>query len=253
MLWSPHHGSDDHVFSVLAAANQRWLIVRYWINFISLAKVRLVQFHLVSYSLVIFLNVILRKCVTNCHPICRFVPQHTVLRAALSISMAVTKRNSRSFTTLTLVRIVLFKSPFQRITVISGPGKRGIYFWIIYVSTPGKKPVALKVSSKQNGWVKIHRDKTLVNSTRRVYSQINTRIICASLQWRHNECDGVSNQRRLHCLLNCWFRRRSQKTSKLRVTGLCAGNSPVTGEFPAQKASDAENISIWWRHQINPK
>ena len=44
------------------------------------------------------------------------------------------------------------------------------------------------------------------------------------------------------------FRRKSKKTSKLRETGLCAGNSPVTGEFPAQKASDAENISIWWRH-----
>ena len=32
------------------------------------------------------------------------------------------------------------------------------------------------------------------------------------------------------------------------VTGLCAGNSPVTGEFPAQRASDAENVFIWWRH-----
>ena len=42
-------------------------------------------------------------------------------------------------------------------------------------------------------------------------------------------------------------RRRSKETSKLRVTGLCAGNSPVTGEFPAQKASNAENVSIWWR------
>ena len=39
-----------------------------------------------------------------------------------------------------------------------------------------------------------------------------------------------------------------RKTSKLRVTGLCEGNSPVTGEFPAQRASDAENVSIWWRH-----
>ena len=36
--------------------------------------------------------------------------------------------------------------------------------------------------------------------------------------------------------------------SKLRVTGLCADNSPVTGEFPTQKASYAENASIWWRH-----
>ena len=34
------------------------------------------------------------------------------------------------------------------------------------------------------------------------------------------------------------FRRRSKKTSNLRVTGLCAGNSPVTGEFPAQMASN---------------
>ena len=36
--------------------------------------------------------------------------------------------------------------------------------------------------------------------------------------------------------------------SKPRVTGLCEGNSPETGEFPAQKASNAENVSIWWRH-----
>ena len=38
------------------------------------------------------------------------------------------------------------------------------------------------------------------------------------------------------------------KTSKLRVTGLCEGNSPVIGEFPTQEASNTENISIWWRH-----
>ena len=36
-----------------------------------------------------------------------------------------------------------------------------------------------------------------------------------------------------------------KKTSKLRVTGLCTGNSPVNGEFPAQMASNAENVSIW--------
>ena len=48
-----------------------------------------------------------------------------------------------------------------------------------------------------------------------------------------------------------YSRRRSKKTSKLRVTGLCVGNSPVTGEFPAQRASNAENVSIWWRlHEI---
>ena len=28
----------------------------------------------------------------------------------------------------------------------------------------------------------------------------------------------------------------------------CAGNSPVTGEFPAQRASNTENVCIWWRY-----
>ena len=68
------------------------------------------------------------------------------------------------------------------------------------------------------------------------------------LQSRHNRCDSVSNHHTHDCLLNQLFRRRSKKTLKLRVTGLCAGNSPGTGEFPAQKASNAENVSIWWRH-----
>ena len=72
-----------------------------------------------------------------------------------------------------------------------------------------------------------------------------------SLQWRHyiyNGCDSASNHQPYDCLLNRLFRRRSKETSKLRVTGLCEGNSPGTGEFPAQMASNAENVSIWWRH-----
>ena len=69
-----------------------------------------------------------------------------------------------------------------------------------------------------------------------------------ALQWRHNERDGASNHQSYDRLLNNSFRRRSKKTSKLRVTGLCDGNSPVTGDFPAQRASNVENVSIWWRH-----
>ena len=73
----------------------------------------------------------------------------------------------------------------------------------------------------------------------------------ASLRWRHNGRDSVSNHQPHDCLLNRLSRRRSKKTTKLRVTGLCAGNSPVTGEFPAefpaQRASKAENVSTWWR------
>ena len=63
---------------------------------------------------------------------------------------------------------------------------------------------------------------------------------CHSLHWRHNGHDCVSNHQPHDCLLNRIFEHRSKKTSKLRVTGLCAGNSPGTGEFSAQMASDAE-------------
>ena len=98
-----------------------------------------------------------------------------------------------------------------------------------------------------------------------------------ALQGRHNERDGFSNHRRLDCLLNRMFMRRSKKTSKLRVTGLCEGKSPhkgpvtrkifsfdavimecanrrdLWGEFSAQRASNAENVSIWWRHHVMRK
>ena len=95
-----------------------------------------------------------------------------------------------------------------------------------------------------------------------VYPIINIPVVCwalpwlhyqfllDSLRWRHNGQDSVSNHQPYYCLLNRLFRRRSKKTSKLRVTGLCAGNSPGTGEFPAQMASNAENVSIWWRHHV---
>ena len=75
-----------------------------------------------------------------------------------------------------------------------------------------------------------------------------TPSLCLALRWRHNGHDGVSNHQPHHCLFNRLFGCRSKKTSKLRVTGLCVGNSLVTGEFPAQMASNAENVSIWWRH-----
>ena len=69
-----------------------------------------------------------------------------------------------------------------------------------------------------------------------------------TLQWRHNEHDGVSTHQPRDCLLNCLFRRRSKKTPKLRATTFCEGNLPVNGEFPPQRVSNAKNVSIWWRH-----
>ena len=80
------------------------------------------------------------------------------------------------------------------------------------------------------------------------------------LQWRHNECDGVSNYRRLDGLLKSLFSPRSMETPKRRVTGLCVRNSLVTGEFPAQMATNAAkcfhlitsscSIYIRWLHKI---
>ena len=69
-----------------------------------------------------------------------------------------------------------------------------------------------------------------------------------TLQWRHNERDGVLNHKPHDCLRNRLFGHISKKTSKLCVTGLCEGNSPVTSEFPAKMTSNAEKVSIWWRY-----
>ena len=59
------------------------------------------------------------------------------------------------------------------------------------------------------------------------------------LQWRHNGRYGSSNHRRVDCLLNCLFRRRSQKHQS------SASLSFVRG---IHQASNAESVFIWWRH-----
>ena len=90
--------------------------------------------------------------------------------------------------------------------------------------------------------------RMLPSSNIRMQFAWNSRDGYKTLRWHHNGRDSVSNHQPQDCLLNCLFRRRSKKTSKLRVTGLCVGNSPGTGEFHTQMASYAENVSIWWRH-----
>ena len=62
--------------------------------------------------------------------------------------------------------------------------------------------------------------------------------ILSSLQWRHNEHDDVSNHRRLDGLLSRLFRRRPKKNQS-------------SGELLSQKARNAENVSILWRHHDN--
>ena len=56
-----------------------------------------------------------------------------------------------------------------------------------------------------------------------------------TLQWRNNGRDGISNHQRLDCLLNCLLRHRAKKPSKLRVTGLCAWNSPGPVNSPHKR------------------
>ena len=71
--------------------------------------------------------------------------------------------------------------------------------------------------------------KTIISS--RNPARIHENWRGKSLQWHHNGRDGVSNHQPRDCLFNRLFRRRSKK-------------------FPAQRANNAGNISIWWRHHV---
>ena len=72
-------------------------------------------------------------------------------------------------------------------------------------------------------WYKGHGIKKIIHITDHLHS---------SLLWRHNGRESVSNHQPHDCLFNPLIRRRSKKTSKLRVTGLCAGNSPGSHKWP---------------------
>ena len=99
----------------------------------------------------------------------------------------------------------------------------------------------------------------LTASSHNLYWFVVTYVVChpserdlaKKIHWRHNGRHGVSSHQSHECLLKRLLRHTSKKTSKLRVTGFCEGNSPVTGEFPTQRSSNAENVSIWRRHHEN--
>ena len=69
-----------------------------------------------------------------------------------------------------------------------------------------------------------------------------------TLQWRHNELDGVSNHQPHDCLLNRLFKTQIKESIKAPLRWPLCGKFTVTGDFLAQMASNAENVSIWWRH-----
>ena len=112
-----------------------------------------------------------------------------------------------------------------------------IQFWlpsyILFVYwdlSPGNncwcRPVTLSSGRVRASHLKIKSPDVSYSNHLKWLQQLN------ALHWRHNERDSVSNNQPHDCLLNRLIRPRSKKTSRLRVTGLCAGNSPV------------ENVSI---------
>ena len=82
-----------------------------------------------------------------------------------------------------------------------------------------------------------------------------TLVITRSLQlWGNRGTNMIASKTSQSCLravdrLTAWWRHQMEIFSALLA--IYAGNSPVTGEFPVQRASNAENISIWWRHHDN--
>ena len=96
--------------------------------------------------------------------------------------------------------------------------------------------------------------ETCNHSTGKKYPQIHPRKsllnwVCeqnCTLWWRHNGRDSVSNHQPHDCLLNRLLKAQIKENIEVpRHWPLCPG----TGEFAAQMASNAENVSIWWRHQ----
>ena len=96
-------------------------------------------------------------------------------------------------------------------------------------------------------WTDLHID---FNGTKMVIQVMAARATChvEKFSTHYNDVIMGAMASQITSLIIVYWRCSSKKTSKLRVTGLCAGNSPVTGEFPVQMASNAENVSIWRRH-----
>ena len=127
--------------------------------------------------------------------------------------------------------------------------QRHSYFWWISIYERNSKSYHKSSLSSEvvNSILALSNGKEAYGIFKLLAQCANCYYVPRHLQWRHNERDSVSDNLRLVCS-TVYFRGRSKKISKLRVTGLYEGNPPVTGGFPSQRASKAENVSIWWRH-----
>ena len=105
---------------------------------------------------------------------------------------------------------------------------------VVEASPVGAAPTTCSFSTQHRAKTTARRDETfwdfIYSFDFMIYNTLILLCRCKvamnfTLHWRHNDHDGVSNHQPHGCLLNHLFRRRSKKTPKLRVTGLCAGNS----------------------------
>ena len=119
---------------------------------------------------------------------------------------------------------------------------------INHIAQEGSLPISQMIFLSTSKIRRIYRLVTYSHSNNKT-GKIH--ISYKPLQWRHNGRECISNHQPHDCFLNRLSRHKSKKPSKLRVTGLCVGKSPEAGEFPAQMASNAESVSIWWRHYDN--
>ena len=65
-----------------------------------------------------------------------------------------------------------------------------------------------------------------------------------------NDCHGILNYQSIECLFNHLFRLKTKEHQRSALLALCGGNPPLTSGFPSQRASNTENVSIWWRHNV---
>ena len=76
----------------------------------------------------------------------------------------------------------------------------------------------------------------------------NSQMSCSgiSLQWHHNECDGISNHWRLDLFTQPFVQAEIKEDIRAPRHWPLWGNSPVTSEFPSQRVSNAEKVFTWW-------
>ena len=119
-----------------------------------------------------------------------------------------------------------------------------------YIKTMGEPFSIYQANRRHTIWCQQDRSRaTTISHTLIPCTQIGLCMPCAN-QYHYNNvimnaiaCQITASRFFTQALIQAHIK---EKKSKLRVTGPCEGNSPVTGEFPAQGASNAENVSIWW-------